>query len=332
MSVKPTYTSPMDAATYAELGLDQTAPWEVNGHDRYGGLKAASGEFDQGYKPCAEAFPNDDVAAGNVTSIKGWSEALAYPNTIRDLRFYTSPGMAQGAQDVSLMIFNDGIGYLGRNGSVRAGQVLDSLFAAGEIAPTLAIFIDPGRPRDIPEFSDPSALTQEQRNRVDDARSIEYDSMTADYGRFLLDEILPLAQSATNCVVTNDAAKKLVAGISSGGIAAFTSAWHFPDEFGLVLSHCGSFTNIKGGHNYAYMVRTTPRKPIRVFMQSGANDIDGIFGNWPIANQMLAQSLEYSGYDYRFEFGAGGHTLAHGGALFAESIRWLLRQRFQQGQ
>ena len=39
----------------------------------------------------------------------------------------------------------------------------------------------------------------------------------------------------------------------------------------------------------------------------------------------MAQSLEFSGYGYRLEFGVGGHTLLQGGALYAESIRWLLR-------
>jgi len=323
--VNPTYTNPMDAETYIALGLDQPAPWEVNGHDRYGGLRSASGEFDQAYEPCPEAFPDDAIHAGTVVSLKEWQEAQAYPGTSRDIRFYTTAGMREGGSDVNLMIFNDGMGYLGRSGPVRAGQVLDSLFSSGELGPTLAIFINPGRPLDVPAVSDSKELSQEDRNRADDARSIEYDSMTPDYGRFLLDEIIPLAEATCNCLVTRDPARRLVAGISSGGIAAFTAAWHFPDEFGRVLSHCGSFTNIKGGHNYPYLVRTTPRKPIRVFMQSGENDIDGVFGHWPLANQMLAQSLGFAGYDYRFEFGVGGHTLAHGGALFAESIRWLLR-------
>ncbi len=34
---------------------------------------------------------------------------------------------------------------------------------------------------------------------------------------------------------------------------------------------------------------------------------------------------EYAGYDHRFEFGNGGHSLRHGGALFADSLRWLWR-------
>lgn len=46
---------------------------------------------------------------------------------------------------------------------------------------------------------------------------------------------------------------------------------------------------------------------------------------WPLANQQMAAALDYAGYDYRFEFGAGGHSLFHGGALFAQTLRWLWR-------
>lgn len=119
--------------------------------------------------------------------------------------------------------------------------------------------------------------------------------------------------------------------MSSGGIAAFTTAWFRTEAFARVLRHCGSFTNIKGGHHYPYLVRTIQVKPIRIFMQSGENDINGIFGHWPLPNQTLpnqtlAQSRDFAGYDDQFEFGVGGHTLAHGGALFADSLRWLLRE------
>ena len=76
------------------------------------------------------------------------------------------------------------------------------------------------------------------------------------------------------------------------------------------LSWIGSFTNIAsgptvraGGHNYEALVRKTPKKPIRVFLQDGANDLDNANGNWPLANQTLAKSLAFAGYDYRFEFG-----------------------------
>ena len=63
-----------------------------------------------------------------------------------------------------------------------------------------------------------------------------------------------------------------------------------------------------------------------MFLQSGANDAQTLFGDWPLANKTMANALEYAGYDYRFEFGEGGHSLRHGGALFAESLRWLWRK------
>ncbi|HIE88303.1 MAG TPA: esterase family protein [Gammaproteobacteria bacterium] len=318
---RPIYASPMDTGTYSLLGLDRHAPQAVNNHGRYGGLASADGQFDVDYNPCAEAFPDERLSRGNVTSLKDWNESVKYPGTIRDIRFYKTAGMRAGATDVSLMIFNDGIGYLGRNGRVRAGLVLDSLHAAGEIPATLAVFINPGRPVGI--SAEPAS--QPERDRADEQRSIEYDSLRPDYSEFLLTEIIPLAEQTMDCCATDDPNRRMMIGMSSGGICAFTVAWHHPDRFARVLSHCGSFTNIKGGHNYQSMIRTTPRKPIRVFMQSGKNDIDGLFGNWPLANKSVAQSLGFSGYDYRFEFGVGGHTLAHGGALFADAIRWLLR-------
>lgn len=86
----------------------------------------------------------------------------------------------------------------------------------------------------------------------------------------------------------------------------------------------GSFVNIRGGHNYPYLIRSTPRKPLRVFLQSGARDGNIILGNWALANQRMASALEYAGYEYRFVFGEGGHSARHGGALFADSLRWLM--------
>lgn len=49
-------------------------------------------------------------------------------------------------------------------------------------------------------------------------------------------------------------------GISSGAIAAFNAAWHRPQSWGLVLSHCGSFTGLNGGQNYPFVVRRSPHK------------------------------------------------------------------------
>ena len=110
-----------------------------------------------------------------------------------------------------------------------------------------------------------------------------------------------------------------------GGIAAFTVAWERPDQFRKVISHIGSFTNIRGGHVYPSLIRQAAVRPIRVFLQDGSNDLDNQFGNWPLANQEMAAALKFRGYDYRFEYGDGGHTQKHGGALLPDALRWLWR-------
>jgi hypothetical protein len=86
-----------------------------------------------------------------------------------------------------------------------------------------------------------------------------------------------------------------------------------------VLSHVGSFVNIRGGDVFPGMIRKTPRKPIRVFLQGGERDLYNEHGLWPLANQTMAAALKYKGYDYLFEFGTEGHNGKHGGAILPES-------------
>ena len=91
-----------------------------------------------------------------------------------------------------------------------------------------------------------------------------------------------------------------ICGLSSGGICAFTTAWDRPDYFSKVMSHYGSFTNIRGGHNYEALIRKTPKKNINLYLQDGSNDLNNEHGNWWLANQQMASSLDYKSYDYTF--------------------------------
>ena len=84
--------------------------------------------------------------------------------------------------------------------------------------------------------------------------------------------------------------------------------------------------NIRGGHHYAAMIRKTDRKPIRIFLQDGSEDLDNTHGNWPLANQQMAKSLAFKDYDYKFVYGAGGHNGIHGGAILPDSLRWVWRE------
>ena len=296
---------PMSVETYVALGLDPWGPNEINGRSNAEIMKSLNVDGDAAYHPCAEAYPVEGNEQGTVTKFADWQQTQVYAGSIRDIWVYSPPGMQNLS---SVIVFNDGGDYYNPQGAVRATHVLDNMLAAGEIEPTVAVFINPGSPRVYAS-----------------QRSYEYDSMTPDYGRFLIDDVLPFVEKELGVTFTDDPRRRTVCGISSGGICAFNTAWHHPDSFARVLSHCGSFTNIRGGHNFPYMVRTTQRKDIRVILQSGEQDASLLLGDWPLANKTMADALAYAGYDYRFEFGTGGHSRRHGGAIFADSLRWLWR-------
>jgi enterochelin esterase family protein len=311
---------PLDLETHRALALDQATPVSANGRSNADILVSLKHAGDAPYHPCPEAYPDESVAQGEVRKFADWDQSAVFKDTLRDVYVYRPAGI-NAEKPMNLIVFQDGAGYLHRAGSVRAAAVLDSLQASAEIEATAAVFINPGKPKS-------AKADDTEAHRIQ--RSFEYDSLTPDYGRFLIEEVLPFVALECNLTFTDDPTRRSICGISSGGICAFTVGWQHPDSFRRIISHCGSFTNIRGGHNYPYLIRTTPRKPLRIFMQSGANDAETLSGNWPLANRTVADSLRYAGYDYTFEFGNGGHSLRHGGALFADSLRWLWRSTIDE--
>jgi len=244
-------------------------------------------------------------------------KSRVFPNTIRRYWIYV-PAQYDPDRAASLMVFQDGHAYVDRKGSFRVPVVFDNLIHQKKLPVIIGVFVDPGhKKKDLPE--------KPGWKPTPENRSFEYDSLTPQYSKMLLEEVLPRVKEKYN--LTDDPQQRGICGISSGGICAFTVAWERPDVFSKVLSHVGSFVNIRGGHHYAAMIRKTEPKPIRVFIQGGAQDLDNEHGNWPLANQQLAKSLAYQGYDHKFVFGTGGHNGKHGGATLPESLVWLWRKK-----
>ena len=275
-------------------------------HYEAGGARFGGGQLEV-YETHPDARERAGVPKGTLKQMPPWSSKI-FAGTTRDWWVYV-PAQYNAANPAAVMVFQDG---------ARARQyvvpVFDNLIAKGDIPVTVGIFIEPGgikAPRDN--------------------RSFEYDTLSDQYARFLLEEILPEVEKTVR--LRRDAAGRAIAGQSSGAIAAFTVAWERPSEFSKVLSGIGSFTNIQsgktlreGGHNYAAMIRKAPRKPIRIFMQDGANDLDNQHGSWWLANQTLARSLAFAGYDYKFEQGQGFHSNSHMRAILPDALRWLWRE------
>jgi len=262
------------------------------------------------YKLGPDSMEQKDVPRGTVTQGK-WESTKVFPGTVRDYWLYV-PAQYDGSQPACVMVFQDGGSYRDPKGAIRVPTVFDNLIHKGEMPVTIGIFLNPGT------FPATKSGEKPRSNR-----SFEYDSLGDQYARFLLEEILPLVGQKYK--LSDHPDHRAICGISSGGICAWTVAWERPAAFRKVVSHVGSFTNIRGGHVYHALIRKTEPKPIRVFLQAGSGDLDNEHGNWPLANQEMAAALKFAKYDYKFEYGDGVHSLKHGGAIFPDTLRWLWR-------
>jgi len=251
---------------------------------------------------------HDGVSKGMVTK-HVWKSTI-FDGTIREYYLYV-PVQYNPNEAAALMIFQDGHAYANETGDFRVPIVFDNLIHKKEIPVIIGLFINPGHKNsELPE--NPFRASN---------RSIEYDSLNDAYARFLIEELIPEISKTYN--ISTNPQMKAICGLSSGGICAFTAAWERPDYFSKVMSHFGSFTNIRGGHNYEAMIRKTPKKDIKVYLQDGSNDLNNEHGNWWLANQQMASSLQYKSYNYIFITGTGAHNGKHGGSVLPEALKWL---------
>ena len=247
----------------------------------------------------ADSQPQLGVPQGRLEKFE-WTTSQVFPETLRDVTVYLPSDFKPG-EETCLMVWQDGSRHVDPTGHMRASVVFDNLIHKKEMPRTVGVFIDPGR--------------KPKQKRGDKAgnRSLEYDSLGDAYARFLIDEILPQPEAWA------------IAGGSSGGICSFTVAWERPDKFRKVLCWVGTFVDIRGGHHYPYLVRITERKPIRVYLLDGENDLDNKFGNWPLANKMMAASLKYMNYDFRIDWTQCFHGSKGMAPNLPEALRWLWR-------
>lgn len=288
----------------ASVGLKPGSSW----HWVYRvGDKALSNGTLEVYLEHHDNLPDPNSPKGELRDM-GIFKSKVFDGTSRHWWIYV-PKQYDGKTPACVMVFQDGQNY-----KEFVPTTFDNLIARNEMPVTVGIFIEPGK------------FENGKSNR-----SFEYDTLSDQYARFLLDEILPEAEKTVK--LRHDAAGRAIAGISSGGICAFTVAWERPEAFSKVLSWVGSFTNIasgktgkEGGHNYPALIRKTPPKPIRIFLQDGENDLDNVHGSWPLANQQMARALSFAKYDYQFVYGEGFHSNKHGRAILPDSLRWLWRE------
>jgi len=289
------------------------------------------------YQLGAESKPQEGVPKGKLISAQITSKV--YDGRVFNYQVYV-PAQYEGFKPAAVMVFQDGSNYVretqpnGRPGAWFVHVVMDNLIHNKEMPVTIGIFIDPSSQGD---------------------RSMEYDTLSDRYARFLIEEVLP--EVGKTYKLTTDPEGRAIAGFSSGAICAFTVAWQRPDQFRKVVSCFGSFTSIgyrpargdqpavSGGEIYPTLIRTTPIKPLTVFFQDGSNDLNNQYGNWFLTNQQMVSALEWANanpprggrggrgqgapgenqarYRVNHAYGDGGHTANHGASIFPDILRWL---------
>ncbi len=244
-------------------------------------------------------------------------KSKVFADTTRQYWIYV-PAQYDKAKLACVMVFQDGHAYGLPNEGYKAPAVFDNLIHKKEMPTTIGIFINPGAKAGEPAV--------DAKNWGKATRSFEYDSLGDKYARFLVDEMLP--EVGTRYNLTKDPEGRAICGASSGGICAFTVAWEKPDEFRKVISHIGSFTNLRGGHVYPKKILEAEKKPIRVFLQDGSADNrnKNPERDWYSQNLAMAAALREKGYDYKAAFGDGAHNHKHGAALLPDQLRWLWRE------
>jgi gluconolactonase len=254
-----------------------------------------------------DSIPQDGVPRGEIKGPFEWHSEI-FPGTVREFAIYV-PAQYDAKKPVCSMIVQDG---LPKAQQWKLTTVLDNLIHKGDVPVQIGIFVSPGV---VP------AAKEDAQPRLN--RSFEYDGMGDRYARFLLEEIIPEVARSYN--LSTDPNDRLIAGASSGAIAAFTAAWERPNEFRRVFSAIGTYVSLRGGDEYPSLIRKFENKPLRVYLQDGSNDLDIYAGSWWVANQAMLSALKFSGYDVAYNWGEGGHNGKHSTAILPDALRWLWR-------
>jgi len=175
-----------------------------------------------GYNP--DSYPKPGVAHGKLSDQKVITSKL-YDGMKANYWVYASAGVDPNVP-AALMVWQDGQNLIRELSGIRLITVTDNLVAQGLLPPIVHVMIQPG--------TSPEGRAM---------RSIEYDTVSDRYPRFLMEEVLPEVEKMYK--LRPDGYSRAIAGESSGGICAFNTAWYMPDKFSRVHSAVGSLTSIQ---------------------------------------------------------------------------------------
>lgn len=256
-----------------------------------------------------DAQPQEGTPKGEVLKFT-FETSKIFPGTWREYWVYV-PAQYQPSQPACVYVNQDGVQW-------QAPVVFDNLIHKKEMPVTIGIFVMHGRVK--------AANADAALDRFN--RSYEYDGLGDNYARFLLEELLPDVETKKTTDgrairLSHKGNDRAIGGSSSGAVCAFTAAWERPDAFSRVFSTIGTYVGLRGADRDHTLIRKFEPKPLRIFLQDGANDLNIYGGDWWMANQTMERALTFAGYDVQHIWGEGGHNGKHGTAIFPDAMRYL---------
>ena len=233
------------------------------------------------------AIKPEDIKEGRIETFT-FSQGKVFPGTMREVTVFI-PAQYDASKPACVYVKTDGF-------NPREKTALETMIATKEIPVMVGVFVRPG------EVPAPMKGTAGRRNR-----DFEYDGISDNNVRFFDEELLPYVAKQYQLNLSTSGNDRCIAGASSGGIAAFTAAWHRPEAFSRVYAASGSWVAFRGGHEFPTMVRKFEARPIRSFMTTGTRDMENAAGDWFLLDQEMDKALKFSGYDYQFRIIDGGH-------------------------
>jgi enterochelin esterase-like enzyme/sugar lactone lactonase YvrE len=273
--------------------------WEDKGNDQHlqwmikplagSAVQAAQEAGAPKYEP--PAIKPEDILPGTTKQFT-FTQSRVFPGTVREVTVFI-PAQYDGSKPACVYVKTDGY-------NPREKALMETAIATKEMPVTIGVFVKPG---DLPA---PMKGTLGRRNR-----DLEYDGVGDENVRFLADELLPFIAKEYSLRLSTDGNDRCISGGSSGGIAAFTAAWHRPEAFSRVYAASGSWVAFRGGHEFPTLVRKFEVRPIRAYLTTATHDMENCAGDWFLLDQEMDKALKFSGYDYQFRTIEGRHVAGY---------------------
>ncbi len=208
-------------------------------------------------------------------------------------------------------------------GAGRLPTILDNMIADHRLPVMVAVMIDSGG-----------------GDAQGSERGLEYDTVSGRYAEFIETEVLPRITRDYHVTFTKNPDGRMTMGGSSGGAAAFSMAWYHPDLYHRVLTYSGTYVNQQSPLNPAsphgaweyheHFIPQSRRKPLRIWMEVGENDLrshddESTLHNWVLANRRMAAVLKAKRYHYQFVFAQdAGHVDGQVvGQTLPQALEWV---------